>query len=84
MAFSSSCQRKKNVANAAANSCTATNAATLAGLMPANVSEKLRAMVTAGLANDVEDAGVFVNELAGTLLHLRVVVDEEFCEYLFR
>jgi hypothetical protein len=36
------------------NSCAATNAITPEGAIPANVSEKERATVTAGLANEVE------------------------------
>ena len=34
--------------------CAATNSGTSCGRMPANVSEMARAMVTAGLVNDVE------------------------------
>ena len=47
--------RKSNVAaNAPANWAT-TNPVTSAGLMPENVLLNDRAMVTSGLANDVED-----------------------------
>jgi hypothetical protein len=35
-------------------SCTAMNAKTLAGAIPEKVSDKERAMVTAGLAKDVD------------------------------
>jgi hypothetical protein len=35
-------------------SCAATNAGAEEGAIPAKVLDKLRAMVTAGLANDVE------------------------------
>lgn len=38
-----------------ANSCTAINPATLAGAIPAKLCVSARAMVTAGLAKDVED-----------------------------
>ena len=43
----------KAAATAPAN-CARMNGATSAGLMPAKVSERARAMVTAGLAKDVE------------------------------
>ena len=52
---SRSSQPKKNVANVAATNWTATKATTCAGLIPANVSENPRAIVTAGFAKDVDD-----------------------------
>ena len=43
-----------NVAKAMPASCAAINASTPAGEIPVNVSDKERAMVTAGFANDVD------------------------------
>ena len=47
-------QRPSATAAIMPTSCAAINAATPAGAMPANVSDSERAIVTAGLANDVE------------------------------
>src|SRR6476646_7246434 len=46
--------RNSSVAAIAPASCAATNHTTSAGRIPANVSLRLRAMVTAGFANDVD------------------------------
>jgi hypothetical protein len=47
-------QLAKISATMAPRSCAATKAGTLAGAIPAKLSESARAMVTAGLANEVE------------------------------
>ena len=47
--------------------CAATNSGTSCGRMPANVSDNERAMVTAGLANDVDA----VNQYAATMIEAR-------------
>jgi hypothetical protein len=47
-------QRANTVAASAPRSWATIKASTLAGAMPAKVSERARAMVTAGLANDVD------------------------------
>ena len=47
-------QRKKPNAVVAPTSCAAMNPGASIGRIPANVSVRVRAMVTAGLANDVE------------------------------
>ena len=47
-------QRASNNAPSAPMSCAKMNARTFVGAIPANVSESARAMVTAGLANDVD------------------------------
>ncbi len=47
-------QRQTTTAHAAPTICMMTNEGTCINAMPANVSLKLRAIVTAGLANDVE------------------------------
>ena len=52
--FARSSQRQVAQASAAPTNCMATNSGTSAGRMPAKVSEKPRAIVTAGLAKDVE------------------------------
>ena len=54
-ASSSSNHRKKIVASIAAINCIATKAAIFSGLIPVNVSENPRAMVTAGLAKEVDE-----------------------------
>jgi hypothetical protein len=48
-------QRKKTVAAIAPKNSTTTNEGASMGRIPANVSLKDRAMVTAGLAKDVDD-----------------------------
>ena len=52
---SASSQRKTYVAATAPAICAQTNGSTSTGRIPANVSLKARATVTAGLANDVDD-----------------------------
>ena len=47
-------QRASSTAASMPASCAAMKATTPPGAMPANVSDSERAMVTAGLANDVE------------------------------
>src|SRR5579872_5985558 len=47
-------QRNKSVAAAAPANCARTNPGASAGRIPANVSDAVRARVTAGLANEVE------------------------------
>ena len=47
-------QRPASTANSIPTSCAAMNAGTPAGAIPANVSDSDRAIVTAGLAKDVE------------------------------
>ena len=56
-------QRKRNVAAIAPRSCAATNGGTSRGRIPANVSDRERAMVTAGFANEVEE----VNQYAAVM-----------------
>lgn len=53
-AFSFNNQWNNSVAAAAPRNCATIKGATEEGAMPAKVLDKLRAMVTAGLANDVE------------------------------
>ena len=56
-------QRKSNVAANPPRNCAATKPGTSAGRMPANVSLRQRARVTAGLAKEVED----VNQYAAVI-----------------
>src|SRR3954447_147544 len=48
---------------AAPTSCAARKAGTEAGAIPANVSEKIRPMLTAGLANDVEEVNQYADPM---------------------
>ena len=64
------CQPKYIVASTAATSCTVTKTATFAGLIPAKVSVNPRAIVTAGLANDVDEIGLAQST---TSEHLRIL-----------
>lgn len=61
--FEFSSQRKSIVAANAPNSCAKIKAGASFGRIPANVSETVRASVTAGFANDVED----VNQYAAVM-----------------
>lgn len=54
LSASANSQRQNSQARTAPASWAATNSVTSAGRIPANVSEKPRAIVTAGLANEVD------------------------------
>ena len=56
-------KRAATIASAAPHNCAAMKAGTFMGAIPAKVSERARATVTAGFANDVED----VNQYAAVM-----------------